>query len=116
MNQFATEIIEYIRKNYSPLEKVKTSKNGEQTIFFRKSSKSLCYIDIKEDTCTVVVVIGITLQEKVSSANISQKAKGIFTNAKQFHDGKWLFFEVKTRTDVEDIKTLLSIKRRPIQL
>lgn len=83
---------------------------GEQ-FFFRKGGKSLCYIETKDEMFTVTVVIGASLNEKVQSTNISSKAKKIFTEAKQFHDGKWMLFEVKSQEDVEDIKKLLALKR-----
>lgn len=106
-------LLDYIRSAYSPDEKVKQSKDNGETIFFRKGGKSLCYIDTREGKSIITVVIGATLNEKVQNANISQKAKDMFTNAKQFHDGKWLLFEVTSEEDVNDIKKLLAIKRRP---
>ncbi len=104
-------LIGFIRSNYSPQEKLKPIKGGGQTIFFRKSGKSLCYIEDKGDKSIVTVVVGATLDGKVQSANLSLKTKEMFKKAKQFHDGKWLFFEVKTKSDIKDIETLLMIKR-----
>ncbi|OGC50853.1 hypothetical protein A2716_02355 [candidate division WWE3 bacterium RIFCSPHIGHO2_01_FULL_40_23] len=106
-----TGLINFIRFAYSPEEKTKESKEGEKTIFFRKGGKSLCYIETKNGVYTVTVVIGASLNEKVQQADISLKAKDIFKKAKQFHDGKWLFFEIKTNRDIDDVKSLLAIKR-----
>lgn len=113
MDKLVLDLIDFIKSNYSPEQKLKQSKEGGLTEFFRKGGKSLCYIETKGEKATVTVVIGETLNDKVLSANISQKAKDIFKNAKQFHDGKWLFFDMKTKSDLEDIKSLLLIKRQP---
>jgi len=74
----------------------------------------LCYIETKDKKSVVALVIGASLNNKVCSANISKNAKEMFKNAKQFHDGKWLFFELKTNETLEDIKNLLAIKRKPL--
>lgn len=113
MNRLTRDLIAYIKANYFPDEKTKISKDGGETTFFRKNGKSLCYIETKGENSRVTVVIGESLNDKIESADISPKAKQIFKQSKQFHDGKWLFFAVKTKTDLEDIKKLLIIKKTP---
>ncbi|OGM11959.1 hypothetical protein A2Z22_04730 [Candidatus Woesebacteria bacterium RBG_16_34_12] len=113
MDELISELVNFIRSSYSPEEKLKISKDGGKTLFFRKGGKSLCYIETRGGESTVTVVIGASLNDKVESADISKKAKEMFKQAKQFHDGKWLFFEARTKKDLEDIKNLLAIKRSP---
>lgn len=113
INSLTKDLTSFIRSNYSPEEKTQTSKDGRQTIFFRKSEKSLCYIEISEKKSIVTVVIGASLADKVASANISGSAKKMFMDAKQFHDGRWLFFDIKTKQDIDDIKSLLLLKKAP---
>jgi hypothetical protein len=104
-------LVNYIESNYSPEKKIKKSKDGSETTFFRKGGKSLCYINKKDGVYAITVVIGASLNDQVQSANISKKAKEMFEEAKQFHDGKWLNFECSTKQDVDDIQTLLTIKK-----
>src|SRR4030066_909659 len=109
MNTFVQDLTQFLRYNYSPEEKIKEDKNGETTIFFRKGGKSLCYISIKGSKSTVTIVIGSSLEEKVRQSNIRKKTKEIFIQAKQFHDGKWLFFALNSKQELEDVKRLLLI-------
>lgn len=112
MNLLINSLIDFIKSNYSPEEKSKTSKNGKTTTFYGKGGKSLCYIETDGKKSIVTLVIGAKLANKVNTAQLSDKAKYMFDKAKQYHDGKWLFFEVETQTDVDDIKTFLSFKRK----
>jgi hypothetical protein len=105
------EFVEFMHDAYAPQEKITCSKTGEWTVFFRKASKSLCYVTVNDGGFTVTVVIGQTLSPKVARAPVSAKTKAMFWHARQFHDGRWLFFPVKTKPDLKDIKTLLFIKR-----
>ncbi|OGM28409.1 hypothetical protein A2801_02665 [Candidatus Woesebacteria bacterium RIFCSPHIGHO2_01_FULL_41_10] len=109
--KLVSDLTRYIKEKYSPQEKLKVSKDGSQTLFFRKAGKSLCYIQTKDKKSMVTVVIGSSLSDKVQEAPLSQKTKEMFKNAKQVYDGKWLFFEIKTNSDLVDIKTLLTLKR-----
>lgn len=109
--RFINDITTFLNVNYSPEEKVSISKDGTKTTFFRKSGKSLCYITNINSIYKVTIVIGASLNDKVQSSNISEKAKMMFVNAKQFHDGKWLHFECSQEQDLKDIKELLNIKR-----
>jgi len=112
-NELQQELIDRIRERYAPVEKVKISKDGTQTIFFRKASKPLCYIETKETGSRAVIVIGKTLRDKVYAANLRPRVKDMFDNAKEFYDGRWLVFDISTKEDVSDVLQLLSVKRRP---
>ncbi len=104
-------LILFIRNSYSPDEKITKAKDGSETVFYRKAGKSLCYIEERDFKYKVTIVIGAGLTETIESSNVSKKTKEMFKNAKQYYDGKWLFFEVNTLRDVEDIKALLVIKK-----
>jgi len=113
MDKLISELTNFIKNRYLPEEKVSTSRDGGQTTFYRKGGKSLCYIESKSGRSVVTVVIGASLSERIHAVKLSPRTKKMYDDAKPFHDGKWLFFEVKTETDLEDIKTLLTIKRTP---
>ena len=110
-----SELIDFIKTKYLPQEKTKLGKEGKETIFFRKGGKSLCYIEIERGKPTATVVIGALSNDKVLVADISQQTKDMFKSAKQFCDGKWLVIKIETKTDINDIKTLLLIKKNPIK-
>ena len=37
----------------------------------------------------------------------------LFNNAYQFHDGKWLYKRVLNKSDLKDVKSLITIKKKP---
>jgi predicted RNA-binding protein with PUA-like domain len=39
--------------------------------------------------------------------------QGVFDDARQLRDGRWLFVQVESERDVEDNDKLLAVKRRP---
>lgn len=107
------KLTSYVEKSYQLDGVYKFSKKSGWTIFYKKSGKSLCYINLKEDGFNVVVVIGASLNEKVKSLEINEKTKEMFDTAYQYHDGRWLNFDVKNENEIEDIKKLLTLKRKP---
>jgi len=107
-------LIDSIEINYQPQIKFTFSKKSGWTVFFRKNRKSLCYIDLRENGFSVIVVIGASLNDEIEKAKISKNTKKMFTNAKQYFDGKWLNFDVKTESQIDDIKSLLLIKKKPV--
>ncbi len=109
------ELIEFIEKNYEPQIKQTFSKKNGWTVFFRKGGKSLLYINLKDGGFIVTIVIGISLNSEVKNAKLSTDAQEKFEKAKQFYDGKWLFFDIQNKRQIEDIKTLLRIKKNPIK-
>jgi hypothetical protein len=109
------DLVDFLEVNYQPDVKFTFSKKSGWTIFFRKSGKPLCYMNLRESGFTVTVVIGVILSEKIRVAKISPETKRMFENAHQFHDGKWLNIDVRNKQNGEDIKTLLLIKKNPIK-
>ncbi len=110
-HEILQNLIDKIRVNYNPEEKIKVTKEGKETIFFRKAGKALCYIE-KREVPQVVITLGKTLNDKVLSSSIRDSVKEIFLNTKEFHDGRWLIFQLRTTNDIDDIMQLLSIKRK----
>jgi len=88
MEKLISELINFIKNSYSPEEKVSTSKDGRQTIFYRKGGRSLCYIESKSGRSVVTVVIGANLSDRVHAARLSLRTRKMYEEAKPFHDGK----------------------------
>lgn len=107
------KLTNFIEDNYQVDGVYKFSKKNGWTVFYKKSGKALCYINIKDDGFNVTVVIGASLNDEFKKLPISSKTKKMFMDAKQFHDGKWLNFDVKKEMEIEDIKTLLVFKKKP---
>jgi hypothetical protein len=109
-----SELRAYVKKHYdhSPILSV-GKKECEWTIRYRKGGKTLVALMPEKDGFCVLVVLGREEVAKVKTLKLSKYTKDVFLNAKQFHDGKWLWLWPGTKNDIEDIKMLLSIKRVP---
>lgn len=109
------EMLLFLRENYCPSEDYRFSQKDGWTVFYRRGGKSLCYVHLREGGFTVTVVIGESLSDKVKSSGVGKETWQLFQNAKQFHDGKWLHFDVENKHHIEDIKKLLLIKKNPVR-
>jgi hypothetical protein len=88
------------------------------TLRYRKSGKTLCSLFPERDAFTVLLVLGKKEVEKTQLIldKLNKAVKKIFKETKRLHDGKWLWISVQTASDIDTIKTLLSVKRRPKKL
>lgn len=109
------KLVEFLRTNYEPQEVVRFSKRDGYTIFFRKSGKPLLYVNVIPGGFVVTVVIGASLEDKVVESGVSKKTTELFKSARQYHDGRWLNFDVKTDKQIEDIKKLVLLKKNPVK-
>jgi hypothetical protein len=50
-----------------------------------------------------------------SNEELRENVGKVLRDTPQFHDGRWLFIPVTTERDVEDIKQLILLKKRPIK-
>jgi len=85
------------------------------TVRYRKSGKTLCSLFPEKGGFTVLIVLGRKESDKFLSiqAELGSKIQKFFENAKQYHDGRWLWIRMSTERDAKDIIKLLQIKRRP---
>lgn len=82
---------------------------------YRRGGKTLCALYAKEQTIGFMVILGKDERTKFESMRemFSNAAQKIYDETTTFHDGKWLMFELKDTSLFNDIKRLLSIKRKP---
>jgi len=108
------ELRTYILKHYDyePVLSV-GKKEYDWTIRYRKSGKTLVTLSPEENDFCVLIVLGKAEVEKARSAKVNTFVKNVFIKAKQYHDGKWLFIRPRNKNDIESIKIVLSIKRKP---
>jgi len=85
------------------------------TVRYRKSGKTLCSLFPEKGGFTVLIVLGREESDHFLSmrGELSSKIHKLFENAKQYHDGRWLWIRLLTKSDANDIKKLLLIKRKP---
>ena len=85
------------------------------TIRYRKSGRTLCSLFPEEGGFTVLITLGGKEAEKALAIReeLSARVREILGGTKQLHDGRWLWIRVETVSEIEDLKTLLKIKRKP---
>jgi hypothetical protein len=111
------ELKEYIEQSYDFLpELVFYGKKYGWTIRYRKSGKTLISLFPEHGAFTALIVLGKKEGEKAAEMldELSSATRDLIGGAKQLHDGKWLWIRVLEPPHVEDVKRLLSTKRKPI--
>ena len=87
------------------------------TIRYRRSGKTLISLFPEHGAFTALVVFGKKEGEKAAGVldELSPSTRDLIGSARQLHDGKWLWIRVLEPSHVEDVKRLLTAKRRPIR-
>ncbi|MEA4988409.1 MAG: DUF3788 domain-containing protein [Anaerovorax sp.] len=90
-------------------------KSWEYEYKYRRGGKTLCALYAKENCFGFMVIFGKYEREKFEAdrQNYSNAVCEIYDNTKTYHDGKWLMFELVDTSLFDDMKKLLSIKRKP---
>jgi hypothetical protein len=108
---------EYISQSYDFVpELVFYGKKYGWTIRYRKSGRTLVSLFPEVGAFTALVVLGKKEGEEVAGKleEFSSTTRDLMGSTNQLHDGKWLWIRVLEPSQVEDVKRLLSAKRKPI--
>jgi hypothetical protein len=110
------DIVSFLRTSYdfSPELDYGGTKYG-WSIRYRKNGKSLCTLYPEKGAFTVLIVLGRKEIERFEEHinDFGTKFIELFKSAQQFHDGRWLWIRILDCSDVEDIRRLLIMKRKP---
>ena len=108
------KIVQYMRENYD-FEPVREKGSLEATIRYRKSGKTLLTFYPKRNEITVLIILGKDEVQKFESSRgeFSPGIVELFRSTKQYHDGRWLHIKIPPFDNLEDIKKLLLMKRKP---
>ena len=84
-------------------------------LFFKRSGKSLITLCLREGFFFVSITFGANEREKFEEQRnlFGEAVCKEYDNAETLHDGKWLGFEVRDDSLIDDIIRLLPIKRKP---
>jgi hypothetical protein len=82
---------------------------------YRRGGKTLCALYAKENCFGFMVIFGKNEREKFEEdkQNYSIEVQKIYNEAKTYHDGKWMMFELTDASLITDMEKLLRIKRKP---
>lgn len=88
-------------------------KERDWTIRYRRSGKTLVTLMPEQGGFCVLVVLGKDEVEKARQAKLNPMVQDVFEKAKQYHDGRWLWIRPRMKGDLESVKALLAVKRKP---
>lgn len=93
----------------------KPTHKGYNNLFIRRGGKSFAILAIREGYFIVCIVLGQDEREKFDEQreNFGEVVCKEYDNADTLHDGKWLAFEMRDESLLDDIIRLLHIKRKP---
>ena len=98
---FAPELVDYGKHGW--------------TIRYRKSGKTLCSLFPEKGAFTALVVLSKEKAEKALSMmdQFSAGVRKLLNDTEQLHDGRWLWIRIHDQSDINSIKELLKLKRKP---
>lgn len=113
-----SELLSYIEKAYQVQPKMTYSKCAAQpgwNIKYQKSSKSLCTLYPMEGFFIALVVVGTKEEEEVEMAlgTYTPYVQGLYRKTSFSCGGRWLMIEVKEKSVLNDIKSLIAIRVKP---
>lgn len=96
-------------------EEGKPTHKHYNNLFIRRSGKSFVILSIREGYFMACIVLG--KQERVKFEDeretFSEAVCKVHDETDTYHDGKWLGFEIRDESLIDDIIRLLHIKRKP---
>jgi hypothetical protein len=81
---------------------------------YTRKGKTLCVLFPEMKAFTTLVVLGkkeIT-QFLDDATSFNEETQRLFKTAHKYHDGKWLYKRVLNKSDLEDVISLIRIKRK----
>lgn len=111
LEKISHEIMVFMRGNYR-LDEIG---DGKDELKFKQGKKTILTVYMKEDRFVFLLIFGKQERETFEARRgaFSTFACNCYDDAKTYHDGKWIFFDVATLEQLEEIKLLILIKKKP---
>lgn len=89
--------------------------NGKDELKFRQGKKTILTIYTREDRFDFLLIFGKKEREAFEARRqeFSPWARDIYDSARTYHDGKWMMFPVSGLKELEELKKLIMIKKKP---
>lgn len=112
------KLLGYIRYHYIVDEKWAEGKPTHKhynNLFIRRGGKSFIGLSIREGYFSATITLGRTERDKFDGQRESfgDAVCEQYDAAEVLHDGKWLHFEIRDESLIDDIIHLLQIKSKP---
>ncbi len=111
MEEISHETMKFMRGKYR-LDEIGNAK-GE--LKFKQGQKTILTIYSHEDKFTFLIIFGKKEREcfELKRSDFSDYIGSYYDNSKTYHDGKWMFIDVTTMEQLEELEKLIQIKKKP---
>ncbi len=111
LEQISHETMVFMRGKYR-LDEIG---DGNNELKFKQGRKTILTVYIHEDRFAFLVIFGKREREifEVQRDRFSSFVCDHYDHAKTYHDGKWMLMDVTTMEQLEEIKKLILIKKKP---
>ena len=111
LEEISHETMVFMRGNYR-LDEIGGGKDGFK---FKQGSKTILTIYSYEDRFTFLIIFGKKEREsfEMQKRGYSRYILDYYEKSRTYHDGKWMFIEVTTLEQLEEVKRLIQIKKKP---
>lgn len=111
-----SDIISFIDKNYD-YEGLynKGGKKGVYELKYRKNGRPLCALYPRQNGLCILIIFGKAECEKFEAlrTSFSEYISYTYDNTHQYHDGRWVYFDIEDDKLNDQIKTLIMLKKKP---
>jgi len=110
------ELIRFIAENYhSKGELIFGGENYGWALRYRKGGKALTAVYPARESFVAQIVIGPSQAEEAFRLDLGKKVRRMLEDAHPYHDGRWLFVNVRSKRDIDDVQRLLMAKLSPVK-
>lgn len=89
--------------------------DGKDELKFKQEKKTILTIYLREDRFSFLIIFGQKEREifEAQAESFSDYICDHYNNSKTYHDGKWMLIDVTTMEQLEEVKKLILIKKKP---
>lgn len=110
------DLIQYVSENYRVYGELRYyGKNYGWAMRFRKGGKALLSLYPKQNGFTAQVVLSEPDIQQALLLELGKNSLQAIEAAHPYPEGRWLFIEIQSNKDIDDLKRLLGFKVRPIK-
>ena len=104
-----------IKQYYNLNEEWYTAGKQGYELKFRKSNKTIVSLFPRKESIGLMIIFGKAEREKFDnqSPNYSKAITFEYNNAKTFHDGKWVMWQLPNKDLTDKLIEIISFKRKP---
>lgn len=111
LEQVSHETMVFMRGKYH-LDEIGDGKNE---LKFKQGQKTILTIYIHEDFYTFLIIFGKKEREMFDAHRdeYSEYISNYYDSTETYHDGKWMYIDVRTLEQLDEVKKLIQIKKKP---